>query len=67
MNQCLACGAATKTRRQKQYRYTECGLPNIVIDDAVKVTTCQRCGETYTSIPAIPRALQPANDSCEIE
>ena len=53
MSQCLACGAATKTRRQKQYRYTECGLPNVVIDDVVRVTTCVRCSETYTSIPAI--------------
>ena len=33
MSQCLTCGAPTKTRRQKQYRYTECGLPNVVIDD----------------------------------
>jgi putative zinc finger/helix-turn-helix YgiT family protein len=53
MTQCLACGGPIKTRREKHYRYTECGLPNVVIDDAVKVTTCERCGETYTSIPAI--------------
>jgi putative zinc finger/helix-turn-helix YgiT family protein len=53
MTQCLACGGPTKTRREKHYRYTECGLPNVVIEDAVQVTTCERCGETYTSIPAI--------------
>jgi putative zinc finger/helix-turn-helix YgiT family protein len=53
MTQCLACGGPIKTRREKHYRYTECGLPNVVIEDAVKVTTCERCGETYTSIPAI--------------
>jgi putative zinc finger/helix-turn-helix YgiT family protein len=53
MTQCLACGGPTKTRQEKQYRYTECGLPNVFIDDAVRVTTCERCGETYTSIPAI--------------
>lgn len=53
MTQCLACGGPTKTRREKHYRYMECGLRNIVIEDAVKVTTCERCGETYTSIPAI--------------
>lgn len=53
MTRCLACGGPMKTRREKHYRYTECGLPNVVIGDAVKVTTCERCGETYTSIPAI--------------
>lgn len=55
MTRCLTCGGPTKTRREKHYRYTECGLPNVVIDDAVKVTTCARCGETYTSIPAIDK------------
>ena len=53
MTQCLTCGGRTKTQREKHYRYTECGLPNVVIEGAVKVTTCGRCGETYTSIPAI--------------
>ena len=53
MTQCLECGGPTKTRREKHYRYAESGLPNVVIEDAVKVTTCERCGETYTSIPAI--------------
>ncbi len=53
MTECLACGGSTKVRREKHYRYAECGLPNVVIEDAVKVTICGRCGETYTSIPAI--------------
>jgi putative zinc finger/helix-turn-helix YgiT family protein len=53
MTHCLACEGPIKTRREKHYRYTECGLPNVIIEDAVKVTTCGRCGETYTSIPAI--------------
>lgn len=53
ITQCHACGGSTRTRREKRYRYTECGLPNVVIDDVVDVTTCERCGETYTSIPAI--------------
>ena len=53
MTQCLVCGGSTKTRREKHYRYTECGLPNVIIEDAVRVTTCERCGETYTSLPAI--------------
>ncbi len=53
MTQCLVCGGPTKKRREKHYRYTECGLPNVVIEDAVKVATCEQCGETYTSIPAI--------------
>lgn len=53
MTRCLACAGPTKMRREKHYRYTECGLPNVVIEDAVKVTTCERCREMYTSIPAI--------------
>jgi putative zinc finger/helix-turn-helix YgiT family protein len=53
MSQCLGCGGLTKTRREKHYRYAESGLPNVVIEDAVKVTVCERCGETYTSIPDI--------------
>lgn len=55
MTRCVACGGPTRTRREKRYRYTECGLPNVVIDDAVTVTTCRRCGETYTSIPSIEK------------
>lgn len=53
MMQCLACGGPTKTHREKHYRYTESGLPNVVIEDAVTVATCGRCGDTYTSIPSI--------------
>jgi putative zinc finger/helix-turn-helix YgiT family protein len=53
MTGCVVCGGPTKTRREKHYRYTECGLPNVIIEDAVKVTACERCAETYTSIPAI--------------
>lgn len=53
MTQCLECGGPTKTRREKHYRYVECGLPNVVIEDSVRRTTCERCGEMYTSIPAI--------------
>ena len=41
-----------KTRREKRYRYAECGLPNIIVD-GIEITECQRCGETYTGIPAI--------------
>jgi hypothetical protein len=53
MTQCLACGGPTKTRREKHYRYAESGLPNVVIEDGVKGTTCEQCGETSTSTRAI--------------
>lgn len=42
-----------KTKREKSYRYAECGLPNVTIENAVDVATCAKCGETYTGIPAI--------------
>jgi putative zinc finger/helix-turn-helix YgiT family protein len=53
MTQCVACGGPVKTKREKAYRYAECGLPHVILDNAADVATCSRCGETYTSIPAI--------------
>ena len=50
---CVTCGAPTKTKREKTYRYAECGLPNVILENAVDVATCAKCGETYTGIPAI--------------
>lgn len=52
MTRCLECGAPTKTRREKRYRYTECGLTNVIVD-GIETTECPRCGETYTGIRAI--------------
>jgi len=52
MTTCVECGGPVKTRREKHYRYPECGLPNVVVD-GVEITECRRCGETYTGIPAI--------------
>ena len=52
MTTCYECGGPVKTRREKQYRYTECGLSNVIVD-GVEITECQWCGETYTGIPAI--------------
>lgn len=53
MTRCVECGGATKTKREKEYRYAECGLPTILLENAVDVVTCTKCGETYTGIPAI--------------
>ena len=52
MTTCAECGGPVKTRREKHYRYAECGLPNVIVD-GIAVSECQRCGETYTGIPAI--------------
>ena len=52
MTRCAECGGPVKTRREKHYRYAECGLPNVIVD-GIEVSECQRCGETYTGIPAI--------------
>ena len=42
-----------KTRREKVYRYAESGLANVFLSGGVETGTCERCGETYTGIPAI--------------
>jgi putative zinc finger/helix-turn-helix YgiT family protein len=42
-------------KREKAYRYAECGLPHVILENAVEVATCPKCGETYTGIPAIER------------
>jgi hypothetical protein len=42
-------------KREKAYRYAECGLPQVMLVNAVEVATCPQCGETYTGIPAIER------------
>jgi putative zinc finger/helix-turn-helix YgiT family protein len=52
MTACTECGGLVKTRREKHYRYAECGLPNVIVD-GIEISECQRCGETYTGIPAI--------------
>lgn len=52
MTKCPDCRGPAKTRREKRYRYTECGLSNVTVD-GVEISVCQRCGETYTGIPAV--------------
>ena len=52
MTKCVECGGPVKTRKERQYRYTECGLTNVIVD-GIEITECQRCAETYTGIPAI--------------
>lgn len=53
MTRCVLCEGPTKTKREKAYRYAESGLPSVILENAVEVTTCTKCGETYTGIPAI--------------
>jgi putative zinc finger/helix-turn-helix YgiT family protein len=53
MTRCVACGEPVKTRREPRYRYVESGLPNVELENVVTTTTCTKCGETYTGIPAI--------------
>jgi len=49
---CVECSGPVKTRREKGYRCAECGLSNVIVE-SVETSECQRCGETYTGIPAI--------------
>ena len=53
MTRCVACGGPVTRKREKSYRYAECGLPRVMLENAVDVATCPKCGETYTGIPAI--------------
>jgi len=53
MTRCLECGGPVKSRLEHSYRYAESGLPNMVLVDAVTITTCTKCGETYVGLQAI--------------
>ncbi len=48
---CLECGETVKVRREN-YRYRECGLPNVILHK-VEVGRCPKCGDVEVSIPGI--------------
>ena len=49
--QCSACGAEAKVVRER-YRFTECGLPNVVLL-GVEVIQCPVCGNRDPIIPRL--------------
>ena len=49
--QCVVCGATMATRPEN-YRYTESGLPHVILQD-VAISRCPQCGETEVAIPQI--------------
>ncbi len=50
---CTNCGAPVTTDTVN-YRYTESGLPNIILQ-GVAMATCPNCGEAEVSIPRIAK------------
>lgn len=50
---CTSCGAPVTTDTVN-YRYTESGLPNVILQ-GVTITTCPNCGEAEVSIPRIAK------------
>jgi DNA-binding transcriptional regulator YiaG len=49
--ECSVCGAAVTVTRG-QYRFKECGLPNVVLS-GVELIHCEDCGNTDPIIPRI--------------
>ena len=48
---CVVCGAGMTTQLEN-YRYTESGLPHVILLD-VEVSRCPHCGEMEVAIPQI--------------
>ncbi len=48
---CYECKAPLSVRR-KNYQYTQCGLPNVVLRNII-VEECRECGTEHPNIPAI--------------
>jgi putative zinc finger/helix-turn-helix YgiT family protein len=48
---CLSCGGKTTTRKES-HRYTESGLPNVLLL-GIDVARCAACGEYEITIPAM--------------
>lgn len=54
--QCTECGAAALTRTPApNYRYTECGLSNVVVVSGIENEVCGECGAESLRIPALSR------------
>ena len=51
MKHCYFCDGFTKEIKDKPYRYDECGLPVILL--GITQHACEKCNETYVSIPNI--------------
>ncbi len=49
---CVNCGEAMMTEAKEDYRYTESGLSNVILQ-GVTVRRCPRCNEVEVAIPAI--------------
>ena len=49
IHECTNCGEPV-TRERRSYRYTESGLPNVILHD-IEVADCRSCGSSDVSIP----------------
>lgn len=49
---CGDCGSPNVKKEKENYRYTECGLDNVVLED-LTVHRCQACGAVAIDIPRI--------------
>lgn len=52
-HECSVCGQPAKLRRQN-HRYTESGLPNVVLQD-IEVAECPHCGNEDVLIPRLEK------------
>lgn len=52
-HECSVCGQPARLRRQN-YRYTECGLSNVVLQ-GIEVAACPHCGNEDVLIPRVEK------------
>ncbi len=53
MDKCYSCGGSVRVIKDQPYEYKECGLP--IVLRGILQYTCEDCGETYASIPAMEK------------
>ena len=56
---CPGCGKRTATERElSEYRYIECGLPNVTLRSGAFETACSECDEKYYHVAKEGQVLQ---------
>src|SRR5712691_33342 len=56
---CPGCGKRTATDRElSEYRYIECGLPNVFLRSGAYETTCSECDEKFYHVEKEGQVLQ---------
>ena len=56
---CPGCGRQTATERVlDDYRYVECGLPNVTLHGGARQSSCSRCHEKFYTVTREGQVMQ---------